>query len=110
MVTCTKCGTENVEGAKFCVNCGSSLYPKERREKEEETCFGPERHVEEECFGLPRGGAIAGIIFGVFIVILGLAMLLGHDIWQLIGPSAAVIVGILIIAGVAYRLRRKPER
>jgi len=80
-----------------------------RREKEEETWFGPERRVEE-CFGLPHGGAIAGIIFGAFIIILGLAMFLGQDIWELIGPSAAIIIGILIVAGAIYRLSRKPGR
>ena len=110
MVTCTKCGTESVEGAEYCVSCGAALYPKERREKEEETCFGPERRVEEECFGLPHGRAIAGIIFGAFIIILGLAMFLGQDIWELIGPSAAIIIGILIVAGALYRLSRKPGR
>ena len=26
MVYCTKCGTNNVEGAKVCVNCGAPLY------------------------------------------------------------------------------------
>lgn len=110
MVTCTKCGTENVEGARFCVSCGTALYPKERREKEEDTCFGREKRVEDECFGLPHGGAIAGIIFGVFIIILGLAMFLGQDIWELIGPFAAVIIGILIVLGAIYRLSRKPGR
>lgn len=33
MVTCTKCGTENVEGAEYCVSCGAALYPKERERR-----------------------------------------------------------------------------
>ncbi|MCW4020570.1 MAG: zinc-ribbon domain-containing protein [Candidatus Bathyarchaeota archaeon] len=111
MVYCTRCGTQNEEGARFCVNCGASLYPKKRGEKEEGTCFGPKEPEKEECFGLPYGGAIVGIIFGVFIILLGFATWLGYDIWRLIGPSAAIVIGILIVAGAIYGLRRrsKPE-
>ena len=107
MVTCTKCGTKNEEDAKFCVNCGASLYPGERSEKQEDTCFGAERRMEEGCFGLPQGGAIAGIIFGAFIIIIGVSIGLGIDIGSVIGPSILVIIGVLIVAGTIYGLSRR---
>ena len=113
MVHCMKCGKGNEEGALFCVNCGASLYPKERREKHEkegERCFGPERHVEEECFGLPYGGAIAGVVFGLFIIIIGFAIFLGQDVWRWIWPFAVIVVGILIVAGALYGMTRRPKR
>jgi len=107
MVTCTRCGTDNKEGAQFCVKCGSSLYLKERGEKREETCFGPERRTEEECFGLPRFGAIAGLVFGAFIILIGIALLTGQDIGQWIGPFALIVFGTLIVAGVIYSLSKR---
>ncbi|MDH5440476.1 MAG: zinc-ribbon domain-containing protein [Candidatus Bathyarchaeota archaeon] len=107
MVTCTRCGTENKEGAKFCVKCGTSLYPSKRGEKQEETCFGPERRTEEECFGLPRFGAIAGLVFGAFIILIGVALLTGQDIGRWIGPFALIVFGILIVIGVIYGLSKR---
>lgn len=109
VVYCTKCGAKNEEGAKVCTDCGAMLYPKVRREKREDACAGRERRVEEECFGLPYGGAIAGIIFGVFIIIVGIAIFLGEDIGRWIGPFFVIVIGLLIVAGAIYRLSRKRE-
>ena len=114
LVYCTKCGKENEEGATFCVNCGGSLYPRERRETEEkqekdEDCFGRGRR-EDECFGLPQGGAIAGLIVGTIIIIIGLGIYLGVDIWSYIGPFMIIIVGILIVMGTIYGLTRRQKR
>ena len=61
----------------------------------------------DECFGLPHGGAIAGIIFGLIIVMIGLAILSGLRIWDYLWPLVIVIVGILIIAGALYGMRRR---
>ena len=73
MVYCTKCGTKNEDNAEVCVKCSQPLnLPSDvkRTRRAESTCFrSRERHVEDECFGLPYGGAIAGIIFG-FVIIL----------------------------------------
>lgn len=108
MVTCTKCGAENSAEARFCVNCGASIYAERKIVKREDTCFGErERHVEEGCFGLPQGGAIAGIIIGCFIVLLGLSILFGFDIGRWIGPAFLIIVGILIIIGILYQQSKR---
>ncbi|MGB9135444.1 MAG: hypothetical protein WCC63_07695 [Candidatus Bathyarchaeia archaeon] len=63
--------------------------------------------MESECFGLPHGGAIIGIIFGIVIVIIGLAILSGLTIWDYLGPLIMVIVGILIVLGALYGMRRR---
>ena len=108
MVYCPKCGTKNEDDAKFCVKCRAELYPERRAEKHEDTCFGPrERGVEEECFGIPHGGAVAGIVVGVFIILLGMAVALGQDVGRWIGPFILVAVGVLIIVGAIIGLRRR---
>jgi uncharacterized membrane protein YvbJ len=121
MVFCKKCGSQNLDEAKFCSNCGADLAaPQEeswdkRLEKWGEDFekqmdewgddFG--KRVEEECFGLPQGGAIVGLAFGAFIIIIGIALYFGQDIGRWIGPSAAIVFGILIVTGAIYGLTRR---
>jgi len=123
MVYCVKCGVKNSDDAKFCVKCGENLmssqekkWERERRVDEWGEDVGKraenwgkqmEREFKDECFGLPHGGAIVGIIFGVIILILGFALLANINIWNYLGPIAAIVVGILIITGVAYHLTRR---
>lgn len=111
MVYCLKCGEKNEEDAKFCVKCGTALHAEEKKEKWGDTCFGrPEKRVEEECFGLPHGGAIFGLFIGALIILWGLIWILQQldilpptvEIW----PFAVIFIGVLIIAGVIYSLRR----
>ncbi len=110
MVYCSKCGAKNEDDARVCVGCGASLYvPKRAAKRGGNECFGPkeERRFEEECFGLPYGGAIVGIIFGIIILALGFAWLANINIWDYIGPLFVIIIGVLIIAGVAYGATRR---
>jgi hypothetical protein len=98
MVTCTKCGAENKEDAKFCSACGATFGQVERRQN-------PPR---DECFGLPHGGAIVGLFIGVIIIIVGLSNMFG---WEIdVGPFATIIVGILFIAGALYYLLTRRRR
>jgi uncharacterized membrane protein YvbJ len=106
MVVCTRCGIKNVDNARFCVNCGTELYSAKLK-KRDETCFGrPEKRIEEECFDLPHGGVIIGIIFGILMIFIGLAMAFGFNVGRFIGPSFMIIVGLFIILGAIYGLRR----
>lgn len=119
MVYCSKCGAKNKADTKICAKCGESLYPPsvgKEIERRAETCFGPrkrrEKHVEE-CFGLPRGGAIFGILVGAIIIIVGLLYLLGQylgwtiEFWSTLWPLIIIAVGILIFAGAVYGLSRR---
>jgi len=96
MVYCTKCGTKNEEDAVVCVKCGESLvgYQPSRRARP---------RPEEECFGLPHGGAIAGLVIGIIIILVGLSSLLHIDIWPLI----IIIFGVLVLAGALYGYSRR---
>jgi len=108
MVYCTKCGTKNEDTALVCVKCGASLetgtYVSRREER---------RRAEEECFGLPHGGAIVGIAIGVIILLWGFWELM-HMLNPTMFPSAniwpiiIIILGLLIVLGALYRLGRRP--
>ena len=57
--------------------------------------------MEDECFGLPGGGSIVGVLIGLAIILVGASELFGWNID--IGPFAIIAVGVLIVAGVLYR-------
>ena len=63
------------------------------------------RHVEYDCFGLPRGGAIFGLLIGIIMVLVGLQQMFGWhiDLWSYV----IIIVGILFVAGSLYRITRR---
>ena len=116
MVYCVKCGAKNEDDAEVCVKCGAPLHTLKRAPtRKGDTCFGPRegKRVEEECFGLPYGGAIFGVIFGVIILILGIVWVVSSllditiDVWEYFGPFMVIVVGILIIACVIYGLSRR---
>jgi hypothetical protein len=109
MVYCSKCGTQNPDNATVCSNCGAPLYtvgqqyPGSDREHY--------RRVEGECFGLPYGGVIASIVFGVIIIVVGLGLFLqasGYTVsfWPVIWPILIIIFGVLILLGALYRRQR----
>ena len=116
LVHCSKCGTQNEEDARHCTKCGADLEVSreerwERRTEEwgeelgrraEEWGRHMEREFKDECFGLPHGGAILGLVFGIIILIVGVAWLANINIWSYLGPLALIIIGILIVAGVVY--------
>jgi uncharacterized membrane protein YvbJ len=100
MVYCTKCGTKNEEDAVICVNCkeplmGSQTFRRERRRR------------ENECFGLPHGGSIAGLVLGFIIILWGVTSVLdipfGNYLWAVI----IVIFGTLMVAGALYSMSRR---
>jgi hypothetical protein len=58
----------------------------------------------DECFGLPRGGAIFGLFIGIIIIIVGLQQVFG---WTIdIGPFVTIMFGLLVLAGAIYGLTR----
>lgn len=109
MVYCVKCGAKNPDDAKVCAKCGAPLYSVESEQprRVEGECF----EVEEECFGIPRGGAVVGLAIGIIIVLAGLSLLL-QTIYPEMPPIpwwAFIIImfGVLIIIGAIYGLTRK---
>jgi hypothetical protein len=113
VVYCSKCGHKNPDGAEKCEACQEPLVKSRRRKKDDDwdNCFGAQREMEDECFGLPQGSMIFTIIFGVIILSVGVILVLNEvlgfdlEIWSLIWPIFIILVGILILAGVLYRSR-----
>jgi len=109
MVYCSKCGTQNSDDARNCTNCGAPLYtvgaryPGSDREHY--------RRVENECFGLPNGGAIAALVFGIIIILIGVSLFLqvNYSISVNIWPIILVILGLLILAGGLYSRQRRQK-
>lgn len=113
MVYCAKCGAQNEDGASNCENCGAPLRAsrREKRDWEEELEIRAEefgeraeefgRRMESECFGLPGGSSIIGILVGIAIILVGAREVFGWNID--IGPFIIIVVGVLIIAGALYR-------
>jgi len=105
MVYCTKCGTKNEEDAVVCVKCGASLVARPP--------WAPmRRRAEEECFGIPHGGAVAGLVFGIIIILAGFVWVLQAagvitKGWELIWPFIVIIFGILVLVGALYRFGRR---
>ena len=100
MVYCTKCGTKNEEDATICVNCKEPLssYQTVRHER---------RRKESECFGLPHGGAIGGLVIGLIIILLGVTSVLGIDFGDYLWAFIIIIFGTLMVAGALYSMGRK---
>lgn len=119
MVFCSKCGIKNDDAAEYCVKCGTNLKAStgksvEKRIEEGAEEFGKRaeawgedfrKSAEQECFGLPHGGTIFGLIIGAIIILVGVTSLAGIDLefWPLI----IVIFGCLILGGAVYKLTQK---
>jgi len=108
MVYCTRCGAKNEDNAVDCTNCGAPLdvgrtspraYRRSRRE--EEMCFGA-----EGCFR-PWFGRAAGIILGLFIVLIGLLSFVQSYFNVEMWPLVLIALGVIVIVGgfLAYTRR-----
>jgi hypothetical protein len=67
--------------------------------------------MENECFGIPGGGAVVGVAIGVIIIAAGIIYFLqqanlipsGVNVW----PLAIILFGILLLIGALYGYRRR---
>jgi hypothetical protein len=76
---CPKCGSENLDDARFCTGCGAALdgVGDVRRPVARD-------RVEQECFGL-SGGALPGLVIGVIIIIVGVTSAFGRNFGEMMG-------------------------
>ena len=106
LVYCTKCGSKNEDTAVVCVSCGASLQTGTVESRRYER-----RRAEGDCFGLPHGGAIAGIVIGFMIFLWGFLELARQQRWIVQDVSIwwlfIIIIGVLMIAGAIYRSTRR---
>jgi len=93
VVYCTKCGTNNVDTAAVCVNCGEPLYGASGERKPHVTRY------DREYSHRRRGQPLVGIFIGLMIILAGFGLLLselyGIDIpW---GPIIFILIGVFIL-------------
>ena len=62
---------------------------------------------ENECFGLPNGGAIGGLVLGLIIVLWGVTSVLEIDFGSYLWALIIIIFGTLMVAGALYSMNRK---
>jgi len=107
MVYCSKCGTQNPDTNAVCSNCGAPLYTVGQRYSGSDREHY--RRVENECFGLPNGGMIVGIVIGIIIVLVGLGLFLQatYGITINFWPFIIIIFGVLIVLGAIFGRRRR---
>jgi hypothetical protein len=76
---CPKCGSENLDDAKFCTGCGAALdgAGDVRRPVSRD-------RAEQMCFGL-SGGALPGLVIGAIIIIVGVISVFGGDFGEMMG-------------------------
>ncbi|MCW4044325.1 MAG: zinc-ribbon domain-containing protein [Candidatus Bathyarchaeota archaeon] len=106
MVYCSKCGTQNEDTAEYCVKCGANLQTGTSATRRYER-----RKAEQECFGLPHGGAIVGLAIGIIVLLWGFTTMAHQmgwitrtpDLWFII----LIIFGVLLIAGAVYGMTRR---
>ncbi len=92
MVYCRKCGAANSDGDAYCRSCGAGHLSGERQQSS----------GWWEGDGWERSGAIWGLAFGIFLILLGLAVATGVNIWNyllaiiLVGIGAATLIGAVV--------------
>ena len=97
---CTKCGTENLDDASACVNCGSSLNIQPVRKRRNDW------DMEDNCFG-GRDRSSGPIFFGVIIILFGLSSLLERtyswarfdNLW----PVIIIAIGLMVVYNAMKR-------
>jgi len=110
MTYCQYCGTKNAKDAKICKMCGEKLYHGDEKSPARAAARLERRdRREQECFGLPRFGAMLGIAIGLIVLLFGAGFMLSRyyqtqiEIW----PLAIVIFGVMLVAAALSALRRK---
>ena len=76
---CPKCGSENLDDARFCASCGAALdgTGDVRRPVSRD-------RVDPMCFGL-SGGALPGLVIGAIIIIVGVTSVFGRNFGEMMG-------------------------
>jgi len=122
MPYCPKCGTEVSEEMPFCSKCGAPLKAppavyrpekaekmekEEKREKEER-----EKREKTEKYEKREFRVIGPLIGGLILIFLGLMSyleLMGVARREIVWAFFLIIIGIIIIIGAVYALRRNPK-
>ncbi len=76
---CPKCSTDNLDEAKFCINCGTPLDEKDDAQKPVSKPQTDWRYTRQPSRALP------GLVIGVIIIIIGITSVFGGDFGEFMG-------------------------
>jgi hypothetical protein len=98
----------NDDDAEYCSKCGTPLKGNGedshgRRYHDRDARY----HHRNECFGLPNGGLIVGIVFGILLILFGISSIYGFAFWDYVWPLVVVLFGILIVVSAIYNYTRR---
>ena len=65
------------------------------------------KRKENECFGLPHGGTIVGLVIGLIIIVWGVSSILDIDFGSHVWAFIIVIFGTLMVVGALYSINRR---
>jgi uncharacterized membrane protein YvbJ len=107
MVYCHECGTKNDDDAEYCSKCGAALKDRDDRDERYRRRRERRHRHRDDSFGLPNGGIIVGLLFGVLLIMVGVSTFYGVSLWRYLWPIIIVILGILIVAGAISNYARR---
>ena len=116
MSYCPKCGTEVREEMTFCPKCGAPLKAPptgykpekyEKREKEEREKREKKEKYEKREFGV-MGQIIGGLIL-IFLALIFYLQVIGFARMEILGAVFFFIIGIIIIIGAVYAMKKHPR-
>lgn len=104
IVYCTKCGTNHVDGATLCIQCGAPLYGA----KSESKGYVRYARYEGEYVFRRKSRALAGIVIGLIIIFAGLSLLAAelYEIDVPWGPLIMIFFGVFILVRL-FQVRRR---
>ncbi len=99
MVYCTKCGTDNEEETEICTNCGTSL----RTSSKQVVRHGRDWDWDwDDNWSRRRHSNTWPLIFGGFLIMLGLSQLLEDVFWwfsfDTLWPVFLIGIGLVVVS------------
>lgn len=95
---CNRCGKDNQDEAAYCRNCGAPMVPEPRR-----------RAREWDRDSASIGGTIAGVVFGMLLIFVGVTLYEGWSWnWTMVIAAFFLLLGALLVVG-AFWIRRRPR-
>jgi hypothetical protein len=105
MIYCTKCGTQNPDGAAFCQKCGAQLQSGQNTPVVNNYYYG-HHHGRRGSGQGETGPHIGALIVAAIVIVAGLGIFYPDLPWQYFWGALLLMLGILIVAFWAIRRSR----
>lgn len=104
MTFCSKCGTQNAEGATFCTKCGAQLESAQNMPVIN-NYYGRQRRRDRRASAQGHSGLhIGALIVAAIVMVAGLGIFYPDLPWQYFWGALLLMLGVLIVG--FWTLRR----